>query len=559
MKKTGAEIIIECLCEQNTEVVFGYPGATVAGVFDALYRSNAGIKHVLTAHEQGAAHAADGYARLTGKTGVCIATSGPGATNLVTGIATAYMDSSPMVAITVNVSQDRLGRDSFQEVDISGITMPITKHNFIIRSVEELAPTLRRAFRIAGTGRKGPVLVDITKDVIMAQIEFERETIRKDAPAILNIVSEDELREGIALIRRSYRPMILAGGGAKTKLAMKELKLFAENINAPVAETLMGRGVFPYDSEKYIGMIGIYGDSCANTVLSECDLLIALGTRFSDRSINEKKLDCKILHIDIDPAEVNKNVASEKKIIGDAGEVLHLLNAELKIQKQRKEWFREIGKLKAKTLDEKKAEITNTEAAKGKGGASAIRAAGSSVTTADPGPLTGAYVVDAVFRITKGKAVICTEVGLNQMLAAKHYPCIDPHKFITPGGLGTMGFGLSAAIGASFAEKRERVINIAGDGSFRMNMNELITVSAYGLPIIEVILHDGSLGMVRKFEESRSDVSERYTTLAETADYVKIAEAMNIKAFRANTRKEAENIIRQALALNEPVVLDFLI
>ncbi len=533
MYLSGAQIIIECLKEQNVEIVFGYPGGTVIGVFDALYAKGTGIKHILTAHEQGAAHAADGYARATGKVGVCMATSGPGATNLVTGIANAYMDSVPVIAITVNVAQSSLGKDSFQEVDIAGVTMPVTKHNFIVKSIDKLADTLRRAFSIANSQRKGPVLIDITRDVTLSSIDFERMPLRSEPPVILSRVLADELEAGIKIIKKSKRPLLLVGGGVNSETASQELAEFAEKLDCPVADTLMGKGSFDGRSDRYLGMIGMYGNEGANKCLMECDLLIAIGTRFSDRSINEELLPA-ILHIDIDAAEINKNISSEYSIVGDAGEVLHELNKRLKDSKRRIQWMKRVNEL-ININSENDRSIENTE------------------------ELNGAYIISCLYELTQGEAVITTEVGQNQMLAARFYKYIRHNRFITSGGLGTMGFGLPAAIGAQLGRPDMRVINIAGDGCFRMNMNELITVAARKLPIIQIILNNGTLGMVREWQEDGNAEKYDYTTLPDCVDYVKIAEAMGIKAYRVKTKEEFEEVIKKALAADEPMLIDTVI
>ena len=473
-KISGSEIVIECLKEQGVDIVFGYPGGAILNVYDALYKHQEEITHVLTSHEQGAAHAADGYARATGKVGVCMATSGPGATNLVTGIATAYMDSVPMVAITANVGVNMLGKDSFQEIDIAGVVMPITKHSFIVKNVEDLAPTIRRAFKIAKSGRPGPVLVDITKDVTAAEAEYTYEE-----PAVIerktDTIREEDINKVIEMIKVSRRPYIMAGGGVIISGASEELKEFAEKVDAPVCDTLMGKGAYDGTSERYTGMIGMHGTKVSNLGVSRSDLVIVVGARFSDRVIgNASKFapNAKIIHIDIDAAEIDKNIPANASIVGDAKEVLTILNSKLPTQSNRS-WMAEI-----KDLTEKNP------------------------VTYDMDHLNGPATIKKIYEITEGNAIITTDVGQHQMWAAQNYTYKEPRTFLSSGGLGTMGYGVGAAIGAKYGRPDKTVVNIAGDGCFRMNMNEIATAARYKVPIIQVVLNNHVLGMVRQWQLS---------------------------------------------------------
>ena len=470
MQLTGSQIIIECLKEQDVNTVFGYPGGAILNVYDELYK-HPEIKHVLTSHEQGASHAADGYARSTGKVGVCFATSGPGATNLVTGIATAYMDSIPMVAITCNVGVSLLGKDSFQEIDIAGVTTPITKYSFIVKDVKSLADTLRRAFDIARKGRPGPVLVDITKDVTANKTDYVKKVIEKPAPKVETILDSD-IDKAIELIEKSKKPYIFVGGGAVLSEATDELKEFVDKVDAPVCDTLMGKGAYDGTSENYTGMLGMHGTKASNLGVSECDLLIALGTRFSDRVLGDSKRfakQAKILHIDVDAAEINKNIRVTANVVGDLKEVLRRLNAKLE-QQSHKEWNEHIVDYTKKfPLEYNKA------------------------------GLSGPYVIEKVYDMAKD-AIIVTEVGQHQMWAAQYFKFSKPRTLLTSGGLGTMGYGLGAAIGAQTANRDKQVINIAGDGCFRMNMNEIATAAREKLPLIEIIINNHVLGMVRQWQ-----------------------------------------------------------
>ncbi|MBQ1749073.1 MAG: biosynthetic-type acetolactate synthase large subunit [Lachnospiraceae bacterium] len=531
MQLTGSQIVIECLKEQGVDTVFGYPGGAILNVYDELYKHKDEIHHVLTSHEQGASHAADGYARSTGKVGVCFATSGPGATNLVTGIATAYMDSVPLVAITCNVGVSLLGKDSFQEVDIAGVTMPITKHNFIVKDVESLAKTIRRAFKIAKSGRPGPVLVDIPKDVTGASCEYEKE-VPEVVERKTDTITTSDLNAAKELIEKSQKPYIFVGGGAVISDAAQELKEFVEKVDAPVCDSLMGKGAFPGTDERYTGMLGMHGTKTSNLGVSDCDLLIALGTRFSDRVLgNPKKFaqDAKVLHIDVDPAEINKNVVVDQEVIGDLKEVLSRLN-EMLPQENHKDWMA--------TIRGKKERFKTT-----------IPEAG----------LSGPRAINYIYEKTKGDAIIVTEVGQHQMWAAQYYPFKRPHQFLTSGGLGTMGYGLGASIGAQIGNPEATVINIAGDGCFRMNMNELATASRNNLPIIEVIMNNHVLGMVRQWQDLFYGKRYSATVLDDGVDYVKLAEALGCKGFRATSMEEFQEAFDQALTSKQPAVIDVVI
>ena len=529
MLLNGSEILVECLKEQGVDTIFGYPGGAVLNIYDALYKHSDEIRHILTSHEQGAAHAADGYARATGKVGVCLATSGPGATNLVTGIATAYMDSVPMVAITGNVGAALLGRDSFQEIDIAGVTMPITKHNFIVKDVTKLADTIRRAFKIAKTGRPGPVLVDITKNVTATETEYEPKTPEEIA-RISDTICECDLKEAAELINKAKKPMIFVGGGAVISEAAAEVKELVEKLDAPICDSLMGKGAMDGTDEHYTGMLGMHGTKTSNLGVTQCDLLIAIGVRFSDRVAgNAKKFapKAKIVHIDIDPAEINKNVTVYKSVIGDVKEVLSRLNPMIN-KTEHKEWMETIAEMKAKfpmKYDESK--------------------------------LTGPFIMETLYKVTKGEAVVTTEVGQHQMWAGQYYKYTTPRTFITSGGLGTMGYGLGACIGAKVGCPDKTVVNIAGDGCFRMNMNEIATATRYNIPIIQMVFNNHVLGMVRQWQNLFYGQRYSYTTLNDCVDFVKLAEAMGAKAYRVTKKEEVEPVLKEAIALNIPVVIDF--
>lgn len=532
MLLTGAEIVVECLKEQGVDTVFGYPGGAILNVYDALYQHRDEIRHIRSSHEQGASHAADGYARASGKVGVCMATSGPGATNLVTGIATAYMDSVPIVAITCNVTVPLLGKDSFQEVDIAGITMPITKHNFIVKDVNNLAKTLRRAFKIAKSGRPGPVLVDITKDVTGAKCEYTFEKPEEIKEDKYNAFSDEDIENAVKMISEAEKPYIFVGGGASISGASDELKKFVDLVDAPVCDSLMGKGAFDGTDSHYTGMLGMHGTKVSNFGVSECDLLIAVGTRFSDRVLGNPKTfagNAKILQFDIDPAEVNKNIIVDSALIGDVKAILSKINNKLKKQSHT-EWLNHINDLKKKFL-----------------------------VTIPGGSLNGPYIIDEIYKETNGDALIVTEVGQHQMWAAQYYKYTRPRQLLTSGGLGTMGYGLGASIGAKVAEPSKTVINIAGDGCFRMNMNELITAVRNEIPVIEVIMNNHVLGMVRQWQDLFYDKRYSATVLDDGADYVKLAEAMGAKGYRAKNRAEFKEVFSKALNDNCPVVIDAII
>lgn len=531
MQLTGSQIVIECLKEQGVDTVFGYPGGAILNVYDELYKHSDEIRHVLTSHEQGASHAADGYARSTGKVGVCFATSGPGATNLVTGIATAYMDSVPIVAITCNVTTPLLGKDSFQEVDIAGITMPITKHNFIVKDVKDLAKTLRRAFTIAKTGRPGPVLVDITKDATANKTDYKAVKPDEIEPLTKDITSE-ALEDAVKLIKHSKRPYIFVGGGAVISGADKELKNFVELVDAPVCDSLMGKGAYPGTDDRYTGMLGMHGTKVSNLGVSSCDLLIAIGTRFSDRVLGNPKTfakKAKILQFDVDPAEINKNVVVTSQVIGDVKEILKKINPMIE-KKDNSEWMDEINSLK------EKYPVTYNE-----------------------NGLTGPYIIDKIYDKTKGDAIITTEVGQHQMWAAQYYKYSRPRQFITSGGLGTMGYGLGASIGAKVGNPDTTVINIAGDGCFRMNLNEIITAAKEQVNVVEVIINNQVLGMVRQWQDLFYEQRYSHTVLEGDVDYVRLAEAMGATGYRATSKEEFDKAIDKALKAKGPVVIDCII
>ena len=529
----GSEIVIECLKEQGVKTVFGYPGGTILNIYDALYKHQDEITHILTSHEQGAAHAADGYARATGKVGVCMATSGPGATNLVTGIATAYMDSIPVVAITCNVGVDLLGKDSFQEVDISGVTMPITKYNFIVKDISRLAYVIRRAFTIAQSGRPGPVLIDITKNVTAAEYEYtpmEPEPITRQTDTIL----EEDMETALELIRNSRKPFIFVGGGAVLSDASEELRTLAHRIQAPVADSLMGKGAFDGSDELYTGMVGMHGTKTSNFGITECDLLIVAGARFSDRVTgNASKFakNAKILQIDVDPAEINKTIRTHASIVGDLKTVLRKLNARLD-PINHDEWVAHIERMKDMYP-----------------------------LRYDKNLLTGPSIIETIDELTHGDAVIVTEVGQHQMWAAQYYKYKKPRTLLTSGGLGTMGYGLGAALGAKMGLGDMGcpdipVFNIAGDGCFRMNMNEIATATRYNIPVIQVVINNHVLGMVRQWQTLFYGKRYSHTVLNDSVDFVKLAEAMGAKAYRVTSKDELKPVLEEAMALGAPVVID---
>ena len=528
MQLTGAEIVVECLKEQGVDTVFAYPGGAILNVYDALYKHRSEIRHILTSHEQGASHAADGYARATGKVGVCLATSGPGATNLVTGIATAYMDSIPIVAITCNVGVPLLGKDSFQEIDITGITMPITKHNFIVKDVAKLAETIRKAFRIAMSGRPGPVLIDIPKDVTSNTVEYEKEELGKYNPRETHINGE-EIDRAVSLIEESERPFVFVGGGAVLSGASEELFEFVNKLDAPVTDSLMGKGAFPGTDHRYTGMLGMHGTKASNFGVSECDLLVVVGARFSDRVTGNTETfakNARILQIDIDPAEMDKNVIITAGITGDIKTVLGILNEKI-TQQNHAGWLAKIEGYKEKYPLKYHHEI-----------------------------LTGPFIVEEVYRQTEGEAIITTEVGQNQMWAAQYYKFTKPRTLLTSGGLGTMGYGLGAAMGAKTGCPDKTVVNIAGDGCFRMNMNEIATAVRHNIPVIEVVINNHVLGMVRQWQDLFYDERYSATVLRDKVDFAKVAEAMGAVGMCVDSQEGFRKAFAEALTLNRPVVID---
>lgn len=545
MKITGSQVVIECLIEQGVDTVFGYPGGNILNIYDALYKNSGRINHILTAHEQGAAHAADGYARATGRVGVCMATSGPGATNLVTGIATAYMDSSPIVAITCNVPNNLLGKDTFQEIDITGVTMPITKQNFMVRDVKDLAKTIREAFFIAKTGRPGPVLIDILKDVTAAEVEFEPLSKENERNGILienhsnlkriaeiNIPSEENIKKVAELINNSERPFIYAGGGIGISGAEKELLELAEKANIPVSESLMARSSFPANHPLCTWMIGMHGTKASNMGVTECDLLISLGSRFSDRVILDSSKfaqNAKVVHIDIDPAEINKNIPAYTSLVGDLKQILNRLIPSVE-KKERKKWIEQIQAWKKEypeCYDKKPEHSINPK-----------------------------FICECINKIAGENTFITTEVGQHQMWTAQFYPFTKPRTFITSGGLGTMGFGTGAAMGVQFADKNNRVVHIAGDGSFRMNCNELATIQHYNLPIVIIVVDNHALGNVRMWQRLFYGKRFSQTTLDFGPDWCKLADAYGIKGYKASNAKEFEKIFKEAFEAKKPAVID---
>ena len=533
MQLNGAEIVIECLKEQGVDTVFGYPGGAILNVYDELYKHRDEIRHILTSHEQGASHAADGYARATGKVGVCLATSGPGATNLVTGIATAYMDSIPIVAITCNVGVSLLGKDSFQEIDIAGITMPITKYSFIVKDVTNLADTIRKAFRIAKTGRPGPVLVDIPKDITAKVTEYIPEELGKctkeDSSRKTPRMDEQRFDRVISMLEEAEKPFVFVGGGAVLSGASQELKEFVDKLDAPVTDSLMGKGAFPGTDPRYTGMLGMHGTKASNFGVSECDLLVVMGARFSDRVTgNTEKFakNAKIIQLDIDPVEINKNVLITEEIIGDLKDVLKTLNKRLK-QQNHAEWLEKIQGYKEKYP-----------------------------LKYHPNVLSGPFLVEEIYRQTNGEALIVTEVGQHQMWAAQYYKYTKPRTLLTSGGLGTMGYGLGAALGAKTGCPDKIVVNIAGDGCFRMNMNEIATAVRHNIPIIQVVVNNHVLGMVRQWQDLFYDERYSATVLRDAVDFVKLAEAMGAEGMRAVSQEEFKEAFSKALTLNRPVVID---
>ena len=531
MQMTGAQIVIECLKEQGVDTVFGYPGGTILNIYDELYKHQDEIHHVLTSHEQGAAHAADGYARSTGKVGVCLATSGPGATNLVTGIATAHMDSVPIVAITCNVGLPLLGKDSFQEVDIAGVVMPITKHSFIVKDVAKLAKTIRRAFVIAKSGRPGPVLVDIPKDITASTTEFKPYVPTPVKPYTAEIRQED-IDCAVEMIKQAKCPFLFVGGGAVASSAWEEVRKLSHNLQIPITDSLMGKGVFSGEDPYYTGMLGMHGTKASNLGVTKCDLLIAVGARFSDRVIGNPRnfaRNAKVIHIDVDAAEINKNILVDCSIVGDAKEILKQLNERLS-PCQREEWIHYIEQLKEKYPLKYRQE-----------------------------GLTGPAIIEELYRQTKGNAIIVTEVGQHQMWADQYYKYNMTRTFLSSGGLGTMGYGLGAAIGAKMGNPDKIVINVAGDGCFRMNMNEIATATRNNMPLIQVVVNNHVLGMVRQWQTLFYEGRYSNTVLQDKVDFVKLAEAMGAVGIRVTTKEELPKAIAKAIELNTTVVLDCMI
>lgn len=527
MKKTGAQIILEILLEQGVDTVFGYPGGTALNIYDELYKYSDKINHVLTSHEQGASHAADGYARSTGKVGVCIATSGPGATNLVTGIATAYMDSTPMVAITCNVATNLLGRDSFQEIDIAGVTMPITKHNYIVKDIKDLESAVRRAFRIANSGRKGPVLVDITKDVTAAICDFEPNA-KKETKEI-PMPKEHCAKASIEVIEEAKKPLIYMGGGTILSDASEELLAFAEKSDIPVVASMMGLGGFPCDNPLYIGLVGMHGVFEANKAAHQCDTLIVCGARFSDRVAGNRANfapNAKIVHIDIDGAEMDKNVSSEFHLTGDLKAVLPMLMNALPEAKH-KDWKAEINSWKR------------------------------SLAMPDiDGYATPEKVIECVDGLLDEEDIVVTDVGQHQMWVAQYYTFSKPRTFITSGGLGTMGFSMGAAIGSQMGNPNKRVVMFAGDGGFHMNLNELATVASYNLPIVLIVMNNSVLGMVRQWQKLFYDNRFSATDPKRATDFVKVAEAFGVTGMKIENNSEIDETVKKALSLNKPVLIE---
>lgn len=528
MRLTGAEVIIECLLEEGVDTVFGYPGGQVIPLYDAIYEYKGRIRHILTAHEQGASHAADGYARSTGKVGVCIATSGPGATNLVTGLATAYMDSSPVVAITGNVPLSLLGRDSFQEVDISGITMPITKHNYIVKDIEELADTVREAFRIAREGRPGPVLIDVPKDLQVGTVEYERKESEKVLPRV-DRLEEKDIDRAVEMLKAAKRPMFYIGGGVIRSDASEELNKFLEKVDAPCCSTLMGLGSVSADNPRFTGMVGMHGTKLSNMSVNMCDLLVVIGARFSDRVISNGSTfarQAKVLQIDVDPAEINKNIYSHQHVIGDVKVILEKLLHRTP-QLSHEEWM--------KVIEDNRRRFP-------------LRITTESRRSRE--------ILAALERVLPEDNIISTEVGQHQMWAAQYLKSIRPRRYLTSGGLGTMGFGTGAAIGAQVSHPEARVVNIAGDGSFRMNCNELATIARYRLPLIILVMNNHCLGMVRQWQTLFYDKHYSETTLDTPIDWVALANAYGVKGMRLSADDDPEAVLKAAVELGEAVVVD---
>ncbi len=534
MKHKGSQIFTKCLEEENVDIIFGYPGGAVLDIYDALYDSP--LKHYLVRHEQGAAHAADGYARATGKPGVCIATSGPGATNLVTGLANAYMDSIPLVAFTGQVATPMLGRDSFQEADIYGITLPITKHNYLVKDVKELPRVIKESFHLATTGRPGPVLIDLPKDICQKRVDFKYpETLKLPGYRPLFEGHPQRISEAAAAIGEARRPVICAGGGVISSESSEALRRLAEFCTIPVTTTLMGKGAFPENHPLSLGMLGMHGTKYANYAVNECDLLIAVGVRFSDRVAVRADAfapEARIIHIDIDPAEIGKNVPADIPVVGDVKPVLEQICRQLQGQSERKEWPALIESWK------KEFPLKYSR---------------------DNDKIKPQCVVEQIYEVTKGDAIITTEVGQNQMWAAQFYTFTRPRTFITSGGLGTMGFGLPAAIGAQIGRPDQTVFNIAGDGSIQMNIQELATAVAYKLPLKVAVLNNGYLGMVRQWQDAFYRGRLAYSEIA-GPDYVKLAEAYGAVGMRVTRPAEIRRVLKEAMQIQDrPVLIDFIV
>lgn len=531
MKLNGSQILVEALLEQGVDTIFGYPGGAVLNIYDALYKNQDRIRHIITAHEQGAAHAADGYARVTGKTGVVLATSGPGATNLITGIATAFMDSVPVVAVTGNVSNNLIGLDSFQEVYIAGITMPITKHNFVVRKVEDLADTIRLAFKIAKSGRPGPVLVDITKDVTSAECEYEKKAPAEADP--VPVVKDEEIAKVAELINNAKKPAILFGGGVQTSGAQDELTALMHKAEIPGCHTLMAAGLLDCKDPLNLGLVGMHGSMSAGRMCADSDVLIAIGTRFSDRVATDKNrfaTKAAIIHIDIDAAEINKNIPCNMSVVGDVKDVIKKLLPLIK-ETNHKEWMAQIEKWRS--TDYKPKDI--------------------------PGVLRPHQIIGCVADNITDDDIVTTDVGQHQMWAAQYARRTKPRHFVTSGGLGTMGFGYGASIGAQVAKPDRKVVMITGDGSFHMNLNELCTAVTYNLPIVTVVVNNHVLGMVRQWQTQFYGKRYSCTTLDRKTDYVKLAEAFGALGFRATTLEELDEALKKALASGRPCVIDAVI
>jgi len=536
MECTGAKIVIECLAERGVDTVFGYPGGTILNIYDELYKNSDRIRHILTAHEQGAAHAADGYARSTGRVGVVLATSGPGCTNLVTGIATAYMDSVPMVAITCNVPTNLLGKDSFQEVDITGITMSVTKHNYIVRDVNRLAEVMREAFDSATTGRPGPVLIDIPKDVTAALAEWVPESRHEVSARVtrnrakIPVPTEAELDSVAAILSAAERPFFYVGGGVVISEASEELKALAETLSAPVSVSLMGKSGFPSSHPLNTGMIGMHGTKASNMAANRCDILVAIGSRFSDRVVSDPSKFAKharIVHIDIDPAEINKNIPTAACLNGNIKDILAALLNRVSARK-RDAWNDTVAEWKTH-----------------------IPAMYSKKT-----PLHPKFVLEYVHGRLGDDTIVTTEVGQHQMWVSQFYPFSTPRTFLTSGGLGTMGYGTGAAIGAQAGNPDRHVVHVAGDGSFRMNLNELATISHYGFPIVIIVVNNGTLGMVRQWQTLFYGKRYSSTTLDRPPNFVKLADAFDIRGYRATNEAEFKKAFDAAVAERKPALID---